>query len=192
MEQQSAIFIVLIPALNYLMILLNADRTSMVILCIYDFIGIFLAVLIGLVRELFRCFLFPKEADKDIYISGIEYFTYCPAEMTKKGILQVLLLPELLLTVPLAVLGVIFIPLIDPAFVQALCLMEILLIISSYTDFWKGIGHITDCFKNRQCTLCWRKDLLPKQMIMNCQGQTRQISLQGNVQHIHIVLHGKS
>ena len=130
-----AALIVMVPCLFNFLTMLKAPKYSMVQMVLMDLIGLALLFLIFLLHEILHCQGYSAEETKFIVRSGFLMNTYCTEKLKRDKMIWVGLLPNLCITLPVAIISF-FLRGINSPIVSVLSFLAILIIAGAYTDLY--------------------------------------------------------
>lgn len=144
-DKLGAFIVLLIPLLCGLKSMGIRYDDSIYTLFLYDTFGLILCFPIMFLHEILHALSFGKKAQVDIWFYKFGMITYCIEKRQKNKFLFMLLLPNILITLPISLI-LIFHPITMSAiFTKVTALMMLLIVMGAYSD----IKHMIYIVRNR-------------------------------------------
>ena len=115
--------------------MMKSPKYPMVQMVLMDLVGLILLFLIFLLHEILHCQGYSTEETKYIVRSGFLMNTYCTEKLKRDKMIWVGLLPNLCITLPVAIISF-FLRGINSPIVSVLSFLAILIIAGAYTDLY--------------------------------------------------------
>lgn len=130
-----AAIIVLVPCLFNFLTMMKAPKYPMVQMILMDLIGLALLFLIFLLHEILHCQGYSAAETKYIVRSGFLMNIYCTEKLKRDKMIWVGLLPNICITLPVAIISF-FLRGINNPIVSVLSFLAILIVAGAYTDLY--------------------------------------------------------
>lgn len=128
------------PVLCGVKLLIGSYRGNLIILLFGDIAGLIVVILLMIFHELLHAKTFSKQSHVQIWYKGFMMMTYCTEEKKAYSMLYTLLLPNLIITLPVAVFAVFLSLLPDPSlFTKIYGLVSLIIILGANSDLINSI-----------------------------------------------------
>ena len=145
-----AAIIVLVPCLFNFLTMMKSPKYPMVKMVLMDLIGLALLFMIFLLHEILHCQGYSAEETKYIVRSGFLMNTYCTEKLKRDKMIWVGLLPNICITLPVAIISF-FLRGINNPIVSVLSFLAILIVAGAYTDLYMVL---TLCEHSKETIFC--------------------------------------
>lgn len=132
--------ILVFPVLCGIKLLISRYNGKLIDVLLGDLIGLVIVIVLMILHEFLHAKTFSKQSNVSIWYKGFMMMTYCTEEKKAQSMLYTLLLPNIIITLPIAILTVILSLFNDSSiFIKIWGLISLLIMLGAISDLTKSI-----------------------------------------------------